>query len=73
MPKPCGGTSFSQKTFPRLDVSRYASVDDLECHGVTQNRVEGFVSDAHGPATELKRRSIFAGDDLVMFKPQLEG
>jgi hypothetical protein len=68
MPKPSGCACFAQETFPRFGVGRNASVDDLESHLISQDRIDGLKGDAHRAPTQLCRHAVGADSDLVMVK-----
>jgi hypothetical protein len=66
--KPSRYAGFSQETFPCFGVGRNASVDDLERHLISQDRVEGLKGDSHRASAQLYRRAIGVDSDLVMVK-----
>ena len=47
------------------------SVDDLQRYRISKIYIERFASHSHRAPAQFQRRSIFASEDLVMFKPQL--
>ncbi len=68
MPKPRGRACFAEETLPRFVVGRNASVDDLKSHCISQDRVEGLKRDAHRAPTQLHRRAVGVGSDMIVVK-----
>jgi len=55
---------------PGMSSSRF-SLDLANSLSTSKVHVDRFVSDPHRAAAQLKRRPIFAGEDLVVLEPQL--
>src|SRR5215471_20932805 len=73
MPKPCRGTGLAEEALPRVPAPCDATIDHFQCDGVTQDRIEGTVGDAHSAPAQFVKTAVVAPHNLVMIKTALVG